>query len=587
MTQEPTNLLLVDDQPENLLALEAVLEPLGQNLVRAGSGTEALKRLLCEDFALILMDVQMPDLDGFDTAALIKQRGRSRHIPIIFLTALSDHDEQIFRGYEAGAVDYIVKPYNPEVLRSKVEVFIDLHDSKRRVEQLAQRAAHDPLTRLPNRTLFTDRLGVALAGTRRRSAQIGVLFFDLDGFKLVNDALGHEAGDQLLRLMAERVRGVLRPADTFARFGGDEFTVLAEITSEHDAAEIADRVAEAVGTPFRLLAGEAFVSASVGIAVAPGPDTDPETLIREADFAMYRAKQRGGARHEFYDGEMRETEARRVETENALRVALERDQLSLRYQPVLDLRTGRPAHVEAVLHWAHPELGAQGRDLLRVAEQTPLLGALQAWALDAALREAIRWWPSGGAPPLPLSMKVSAQGLSSPSFVEGVIECLDRTGTDPALLSLELAADAAVGNGRSPFHALVDLRQRGVRLILDDFGAVRASIAELRGLGIDAVKLAPAFMSKGATVQESRVVAATVELAHALGAAVISDAVASARQLAAAKAVGCDFAQGPHVGAAAPSLPDVRHVAAEREHRDTDRPLDARRVAANGVASVA
>jgi diguanylate cyclase (GGDEF)-like protein len=288
-------ILMVDDRPEDLTALEALLAPLGHGLVKAHSGEEALGHLLRDEFALILLDVQMPGMDGFETAAHIKQRTKTRHVPIIFVTAFDENSQEALRGYTVGAVDYISKPFHPTILRSKVSVFLDLHRLRREAEELAYRALHDALTELPNRVLLADRLEVALARLSRRPTRLAVTFIDLDGFKQVNDRCGHEIGDRVLMTVADRLRRVLRPSDTLARFGGDEFTVLSEdLADERAATEIADRLARAVGEPVSLDNGSDMrLGASIGIALAAGPDDSPETLIREADVAMYRAKRLG------------------------------------------------------------------------------------------------------------------------------------------------------------------------------------------------------------------------------------------------------------------------------------------------------
>jgi diguanylate cyclase (GGDEF)-like protein len=288
-------ILMVDDRPEDLAALEALLAPLGHGLVKARSGEEALSQLLRHEFALILLDVQMPGMDGFETATHIKQRAKTCHIPIIFVTGFDQDSQEALRGYTVGAVDYISKPFHPTVLRSKVSVFLDLHRLRREAEELAHRALHDALTELPNRVLLADRLELALARLRRRRTRLAVTFLDLDGFKQVNDRRGHEIGDRVLKVIAERLRRVVRPSDTLARFGGDEFTVLSEdLADERAATEIADRLAGAVGEPVPLGNGsDVHLRASIGIAFAAGPDDSPETLIREADVAMYRAKRLG------------------------------------------------------------------------------------------------------------------------------------------------------------------------------------------------------------------------------------------------------------------------------------------------------
>ena len=288
-------ILMVDDRPEDLTALEALLAPLGHELVKAQSGQEALSQLLHSEFALILLDVQMPGMDGFETAAHIKQRAKTCHVPIIFVTAFDEDSQEALRGYTVGAVDYISKPFHPTVLRSKVSVFLDLHRLRREAEDLAHRALHDALTGLPNRVLFADRLELALTRLGRRRTRLAVTFIDLDGFKQVNDRCGHEIGDRVLVVVAERLRRVLRPSDTLARFGGDEFTVLSEdLADERAANEIADRLARAVGEPVHLDNGsDVRLRASIGIALAAEPDETPETLMREADVAMYRAKRLG------------------------------------------------------------------------------------------------------------------------------------------------------------------------------------------------------------------------------------------------------------------------------------------------------
>ncbi|MDQ3483878.1 MAG: diguanylate cyclase, partial [Actinomycetota bacterium] len=287
MSSRPrARILLVDDRPENLLALEAILAPLGQELVTADSGEAALRALLNHEFAVILLDVQMPGFDGYETAELIKARQKTQHVPIIFLTAVDPDARAEQRGYGAGAVDYLFKPFDPVVLRAKVNVFIDLHHLKREAEDLAHRALHDPLTGLPNRVLFRDRLELALAHSRRLPSSVGVFYIDLDGFKAVNDALGHEQGDVLLVQVAARLRDVLRGADTVTRLGGDEFAILSDSVDPVGAIEIADRVLEVLHPPFELPGGAVTVAASIGVALSDGNDHSAE-LTRAADEAMY------------------------------------------------------------------------------------------------------------------------------------------------------------------------------------------------------------------------------------------------------------------------------------------------------------
>ena len=293
--QKPVELLAVEDSATALEAIRATVEPLNANLTTATSGEEALRFLLNQpDVAAILMDVGLPGMDGFETAAAIRRRQKTRYVPIIFVTG-EDAPERSLEAYSAGAVDYIVKPFDPAVLRSKLAVFIDLHQLRRHTEALTHRALHDGLTGLPNRELFEDRLEQALARARRRTVPLAVLFVDLDGFKQVNDVHGHEAGDAVLVEAGRRLRTLVRTADTVSRYGGDEFTILAEEVGDEEAAlHLGERVAAELGRPYP---GGLEIAASVGIAFTANPAaTTPDGLIRRADHAMYRSKRPGASR---------------------------------------------------------------------------------------------------------------------------------------------------------------------------------------------------------------------------------------------------------------------------------------------------
>jgi diguanylate cyclase (GGDEF)-like protein len=288
---QPAKILVVDDDEGSLALLGAILAPLGEDVVSARSGEEALRLAAEHEFAVVLLDVAMPGLDGFETARRMKEIEGRGHVPIIFLTGVAERSE-VARGYSAGAVDYLLKPYEPEILRSKVDVFVDLYRLRRQAEVLTHRALHDPLTGLPNRTLLLDRLEMALARVDRTGKQVALLFIDLDGFKQINDTLGHQAGDQLLSDTAVCLQQAIRASDTAARFGGDEFVVLCDgVSGRVEAEAVANRIVSTLehrkGRP---------VHASIGIALAERPDTEAEELIREADAEMLATKGKSAPR---------------------------------------------------------------------------------------------------------------------------------------------------------------------------------------------------------------------------------------------------------------------------------------------------
>ena len=555
MNDKGANILLVDDRAENLMALGEVLQPMGQNLVLARSGDEALKWLLSMDFACILLDVKMPGLDGFATAAHIKQREKTRHIPIIFLTAISHDPQQALKGYSAGAVDYLSKPFDPWVLRSKVAVFVDLYLERQRA-QVAERALlhqafHDTLTGLPNRALFADRLGQALARRERRRMEAAVLFLDIDRFKWVNDSLGHAVGDELLVAVADRLHSVVRPGDTVARFGGDEFVVLCEeLHGPAEALAVADRLRHVLGAPFELQGREICLTASVGIALASTSTHDtPDALLRDADAAMYRAKERGRDRVELFDDQMRSRAIARLETESTLRQAIDQGHLTVHYQPVVKLGNGRVTGVEALVRWKHPIRGLiPPSDFISVAEETGQIVALGAFVLTEACMQVARWnnrYPD--RPPLNVSVNLSAHQVRSRNLRDLVAQALARSRLQPRLLCLEITETALVEDAEASRIALETLKDLGVTLAVDDFGTGYSSLIYLRRFPVRVLKIDRSFVvGLGTNAEDTAIVAGVVGLARELGMLSVAEGVETAAQAARLAELGCPLAQGYH-----------------------------------------
>jgi diguanylate cyclase (GGDEF)-like protein/PAS domain S-box-containing protein len=424
----------------------------------------------------------------------------------------------------------------------------DITDRTHVEQELARQAYEDDLTGLPNRVLFLDRLQVALARARRRRSGVAVLFLDLDRFKVINDSLGHEPGDRLLTAVARRLEGALRPEDTVARFGGDEFTVLCEdLTSTVEPIGIAERISRALATPFLLDDREVFLTASIGIAVAPDQAATADALLRDADAAMYRAKERGRARFEVFDDATRERAMARLETEHDLHRAVDRDELCLRYQPIVDLESGRVTGVEALIRWQHPRRGmVEPTGFVPLAEETGLIVPIGEWVLAEACRQVGDWRRRGILPAhFSVSVNLSAGQLGQPRLRQVLDNALQESGIDPASLWLEITESAVMDDADAAIATLRDFKERGLCLSIDDFGTGYSSLSYLKRLPIDALKVDRSFVAGlGIDTEDHAIAEAVVTLAHTLGLGAVAEGVETPAQLSELRTLGCDSAQG-------------------------------------------
>ena len=422
-------------------------------------------------------------------------------------------------------------------------------ERKRFEERLSHQSLHDPLTALPNRVLFLDRLGHGLERCRRTRSEVAVLFLDLDRFKLINDSLGHDAGDELLVATAQRLTSAVRPGDTVARFGGDEFTVLCEdlptAAARERATEIAERLFAAIAKPYVLNGSEIFLSASIGIAIAVDTETRPEDLLRDADAAMYHAKEQGKGRWELFDEEMRERALSRHATENALHRAIERGELRLFFQPVISLADHRCVGAEALVRWQHPDRGlVLPGEFISLAEETGLILDLGRWVFEEAAHQAARWQVE--APDdFVVSVNISARQLVQPDIVEVLSEILQRTGVRPRHICLEITESVLMDDAAATLSVIERVRDLGVRFSIDDFGTGYSSLGYLKRFPVDAVKIDRSFVSGVDTdAGDAAIVSAVVGLAHALNLQVVAEGVETPAQLAELSVLGCDHAQG-------------------------------------------
>ncbi len=417
--------------------------------------------------------------------------------------------------------------------------------------RLSHQAHHDPLTALPNRTLFGELLEHALRRSQRSGSALAVLFLDLDRFKVINDSLGHDAGDELLRVLAQRLAAVLRPGDVVSRFGGDEFTVLCEdlvpSAADQQTIGVAERLLDALREPFLLDDEEQFVSASIGIAIGLTGLERPEALVRDADAAMYRAKERGKSRYEVFDEEMRERARERHEIENALHRAVARGEFRVFFQPVISLTDGTCIGVEALVRWQHPDRGLLApRDFLAQAEETGLMVPIGGLILEEACARAVEWRRSVPDPGrFRLSVNLSGRQLVHADLAARVAQVLEQTSLEPSSLCIEITETVLMEEVDAGIAAVKALKALGVRVSIDDFGTGYSALGYLRQFPVDEVKIDRTFVERlGTEPEDAAIIAAVVSLGNVLGVTVIGEGVETAAQLDTLRALGVDAAQG-------------------------------------------
>ncbi|MGH2916803.1 MAG: putative bifunctional diguanylate cyclase/phosphodiesterase [Solirubrobacteraceae bacterium] len=539
----PARVLLVQDDPGAALALGEMLRavwPHGLVLSQTPSVTDAVQELGDHGSTCVLVDVPGGGaIDAVEAVGLLN--AASPETPIIVLAPNGDEQAGVL-AVRAGAQDHLLRSgLSPATLSRAVGFAIE---RKRAEAALAQQALEDPLTALPNRTLFLDRLRGALDRSRRTGGVVTVLFLDVDGFKEINDSLGHHAGDRVLTVLAERFRGLLRPMDTVARFGGDEFTFLFEgLQGERDAAIVARRVSRSAGVALALADQTRSVSVSIGVAIVTDPDAAIEDVIRRADAAMYRAKELGGDRVEVFDGRMDGLPGARAELEQELRHAVTRAELRLHYQPRVSLNgdTGLVGF-EALVRWQHPERGLlEPGQFIPIAEESGMIVPIGEWVIEQALAQVARWRES--RPDLTVSVNLSAGQLRDPGLIRRLAAAISDAGHEPGILCLEVAEGAVAADPELARRQLAALNELGVQLAIDDFGTGDASSTTLAELPVHILKLDQRLISLIGDGPASGVSAA-VQLGHALGLSVVAEGVETDAQLAQLRELHCDGAQG-------------------------------------------
>lgn len=549
--------VVIDDEEAVRATVVALLEVEGMAARGFGTGADALSDDDTHRAAVAVIDYRLPDMSGLELAEELTAKN-----PDLRVLLMTGHASMQSAIDSVGRVDeYLVKPVQPPTLIRSVRNALERHalaaENRNLVERLQRltsyQALYDQLTGLPNRVLLTDHLQ-DLLGPVHHGTRVSLLFVDLDGFKLVNDSLGHTVGDQLLRQVAERIEEGRGPSETVARFGGDKFVVVrAETSSVEDATAAAQQLLDRLAEPFSVGGVEHRVAASIGVAVAvAGDGTSPEDLVRNADTAMYRAKSQGRAQWVLYDAGMRHEVLQRYDVERGLREALEGGQLQLAYQPIVALQTGHLVGAEALLRWARPGQGTLlPTDFLPVAEEAGLTPAIGVWVVEQALDD-LAWWQAAGVLPPDFRLWVNAfpHQVADRQLPEQLAAGLARRGLSAGSLGLEIIEEALADIGET-IGVLGALRRMGLAITLDDFGAGHSNLAWLQDLPITGLKIDRRFVNEldlAADGKGALIVRGLIALGDALGLVLLGEGVERPKQAELLTTMGCAWAQGYYFG---------------------------------------
>ena len=535
-----SNILVVDDDRTVRMALVDAFTCENYEVEEASNGMQALN--ICKRHMpdLVLMDAVMPELDGFDACQMIRELPHGSDIPVLMITALDD-EQSIVRAFSSGATDYVSKPINFSVIKQRVARLIKASKAEQDVKKLAY---HDPLTSLPNRTYLKQQLAVTVNRATTDNQRFAILFLDLDRFKMINDTMGHEAGDLLLKAVADRIRHCVRENDFVARLGGDEFTVVLEnIASLDGASSVAEKICRSVARPFVFMQQKMFVTTSIGISIFPDDGEDVSALIKHADSAMFRAKEK---RDDFcfYEPGMEAEIAKWLKLEQELRKAIDSDQLVLHYQPQIDFKTGDLAGAEALVRWEHPLKGLVAPDVfIPLAEDSGLINQLTNWVLENSAMQIKRWLDEGYS--LTLAVNLSVKDLTQEDLHTKLEDLIKRIDLPPNVLELEITESTLMDHPELMIKELNKIKKMGITVAVDDFGSGYSSLNYLKRLPVDVLKIDRSFISDiESDPNDSAIVAGIIALAKNLGMSTVAEGVETEAQRHILEQLGCDTFQG-------------------------------------------
>lgn len=543
-------ILVVDDDRSTRLAFRNVLEEDGYNVLEAEDGAKAIELCTYRSPDLILMDAKMPVMDGFAACHHIRQMAASAHTPILIITGLDD-ESSIEHAFSAGATDYISKPVNFSVMRRRITHLLHASHAERRMRHLA---FSDMLTGLPNRVRFTSHLGNLLEARRDFRQPLAIMFIDVDRFKLINDTLGHDAGDMLLKIVAERIHNCVRDDDMVARLGGDEFTiVLDDVKSREIIEAIARKICHSFSKPVAFLDQEIFVTVSVGISVFPDDAIDLATLMKHADTAMFHAKRLRND-YKFFEQHMELGTSERLELEHALRCALERKELTVYYQPQEDLKSGKIVGAEALVRWIHPERGMiPPMEFIPLAEETGLISQIGELVLRESCRQ-LRSWIDRGYGAMKIAVNISARQLEQSDITGVIAGVLAETALPPECLELEITESVIMNHATDMIQIFRRLKEMNILVAIDDFGTGYSSLAYLKRFPVDILKIDRSFVKDlPRDTEDVAIVTGVIAMAKGLDLKVVAEGVENAEQKAFLQQQQCDYVQGHYLGRPVPA----------------------------------
>jgi diguanylate cyclase (GGDEF)-like protein len=569
LQSDPIDILIVDDVLDNIRLLSKILEQHGYITRKATNGTMALKAAEIAPPSLILLDIRMPGINGYEVCQKIKSHPKTAHIPVIFLSA-ADEVVDIVQAFQAGGADYVTKPFHIEEVLARVQHQLTIIAAQQTIyrlnaqleervkertqqleianAQLLKMAFHDSLTQLPNRSALMKQLRAAIQQQQVGSTdQFAVLYLDCDRFKIVNDSLGHLAGDELLIAIAQRLQSTLQPDDFLARLGGDEFVILLTNLTEQETTHVAQRILMAFAAPFHLKERDIFVSFSIGIVLNCSTYQRAEDLLRDADIAMYQAKSLGKDQYQIFAPAMQQTAYQRLQLEMDLRKAIQQQELQLYYQPIVELATGKVVGAEALLRWHHPIYHAiSPSEFIPIAEETGLILKLGHQVLKEACHQLRRWQEQRVVDSsFALSINVSAYQFAQPNLVQQIDEILLETGLSSKCLKLEITETAIIQNVSSAADIICSLRERCVQLSFDDFGTGYSSLSYLHSFPVDNLKIDRSFVQRLPESSSSLgLVRAIVQIAKTMNMNLIAEGIETREQFDQLHSLGCQFGQG-------------------------------------------